>query len=252
MGRYREARTRIEKALELTNRKYPWALGTLGLIDLGTGEFAAALEAFEGSLAQNAEGNVTAHVGKGYSLRLLEQLPEAASFMELTAQRFPGSRNARVLLGACLVLVGRRADAEDVLRKVTMELKETAQPDPQDLSDLSLAEALLGHYDDAMRASLDALSIAPRDNWVLFDLALIAMMARRYDLGLDEYQRAVAEASEYAEPERRRGLALTALHELEGATRVNELKREGPLTEAMALLERAAQLQATVEREVSG
>ncbi|HXO28182.1 MAG TPA: tetratricopeptide repeat protein [Thermoanaerobaculia bacterium] len=240
-GRYREARAKIERALTLTSGQYAWALGTLGLIELGTGEFAAALEAFESSRAQRAAGNLTAHVGKGWSLRLLERLPEAVSVLEQAVASLPDSHNAKVLLGACLLLAGRRGEGEAILHEVAKALESLTQPDPQDLTDLSLAQALVGRYDEAMRSSLDALSIAPQDNWVLFDLALIAMMARRYELGLEEYEKAVREASAYAEPERRRGIALTALRDLEGAARVNDLERDGPLAKAMALLEELAQ-----------
>jgi tetratricopeptide (TPR) repeat protein len=239
LGRYREARARIEKALALTGRRYAWAMGVLGLIELGTGEFAAAFEAFDSSIAQY-ESNPAAHLGKGYSLRLLERLPEATSVLAQAAERFPGVRRAKVLLGACLVLGGRRADAEVILRDVSKDLESVALPEPQELSDLGWAQTLLGRYDDAMRTILDALSMAPRNQWVRFDLALTTMMAKRYDLGLEEYQRAVKEASEFAEPERRRGLALIALRELEGATRVNELERDGPLAEALALLDGVA------------
>src|ERR1700724_1684849 len=92
-----------------------------------------------------------------------------------------------------------------------------------------------------MRSSLDALSNAPQDNWVLFDLARIAMMARRHGLRLGEYEKAGRAASAQGEPERRRGIALTALRDLEGAARINDLERDGPLAKAMALLEELAQ-----------
>ena len=75
-GKYADARKDIAKALELTERRYAWALGIQGWIELTTGHYDAALQAFDASLALD-EDMMFSHAGRGWTLRLLQRLEEA-------------------------------------------------------------------------------------------------------------------------------------------------------------------------------
>ena len=102
-----------------------------------------------------------------------------------------------------------------------------------------------------MRTLMDATTLQPEEAEHLFNLGLAAMGARRYDLGLEEYRRAVGQARKKEEPERRRGLALGARHSLEGVIQVHSLEKTEPVLEALALLQRESSVESEATATVT-
>lgn len=241
LGKYQEARSHTERALEMSGGQYAWVVGILGIIEFETGNLEAAAKELERSVALDPAALPMAHLLRGYSLRLLGRLPEAISVLEEALRRFPDLHGARVHLGDALLVAGRGEEAARVLREAVAELEKVGQPRSQDLLYLAWSQALLGLHNEAMRTYLDALSISPAERAILFDLALTVMRSGRYELGLEEYERAVKESSLHDEPVRQRGLAVISLRELEDVVNLDNLDRHEPsLEKAIALLERFA------------
>lgn len=254
LGRYREARSHTERALEMSGGKYAWVVGILGIIEFETGELEDAVKNLARSVELDPAALPMAHLLRGYSLRLLGPLPEAISVLEEAVKRFPDLPGARVHLGDALLVAGKGEEAARVLREAVQELEKVGPPRAQDLLYLAWSQALLGLYNEAMRTYLDALSMSPAERAVLFDLALTVVRSGRYELGLEEYERAVKESSAHDEPARQRGLAVISLRELEDVVNPNKLDRNEPsLAKAIVLLEQlaAGETQATAAESLA-
>ena len=113
-ARYAEAET-LYRAVLADDPDHPHAIYLYGLVQLGTGQTAAAVENL-GRAASLRPSYLAARLGLGRAL-LVEQQPDAAlSSADTVLAQDPGNAQALFLRGTALSALGRPADAIAPLR----------------------------------------------------------------------------------------------------------------------------------------
>jgi serine/threonine-protein kinase len=192
-GRYAEAaRSYAEEA----NRRpdNPSALNNVGAAYYQAGDFARAESAFRSSLALAPTRGAYSNVGT--SAYYLGRFADAAEMYAKAVELAPGDHRMWGNLGdAYTHLPGRAADSAAAYRKAVALGEERLRINPADadaLADLAHYHARLGHAARARKLDAEARRRDPRNAYIHYSSALVAVRLGEREAALAELERAVA------------------------------------------------------------
>jgi tetratricopeptide (TPR) repeat protein len=268
-----EALATFEQALNVEPGN-PWVLTDVALGLQLQDDYAGALEALDKALALDPD-NVWALSTKGEALCDIAEYQDAAQVLDRATQLDPSDARsfaekgwALENLGAgyaqearqayeaaiklehenlwhhkglanALRLLGDTEAAQAKYHWVIEQAEKRTEVDADTMSLTGWCHYQLGHYDEAARLFIEALSLNADMVSTQFDLALALMCSERHSLALQEYQRGL-ELVKGKQVQRRRGLLYVALDDLREAVKAQSALAEvKEVQEGLELLKRA-------------
>lgn len=172
-GDIESARAHLEAALERSPKRFNY-LSRLALLELVNGSLERAVELYERLIRQVPEETELTNLGVAYLL--LERYDDAVRVFEQALESAPSSPFALLNLADAQFLLGETENARATYER-TLERVES-DPDPDSLLTVG-AQALahLGREAEAVAAAQKALRGAPDNPQVVYESALIYMLA---------------------------------------------------------------------------
>jgi tetratricopeptide (TPR) repeat protein/TolB-like protein len=191
-GRYEEAIKAFQKYCDLRPDSAS-AHQRLGTAYHAAGNIEAALASYERALQISPNANAYSNVGTiHFDAR---RYGAAAKAYEQATELEPRNASLQRNLGDALTRLGDRRGAAKAYDRVIVLATDALRVNPKDASTLSLkavALARTGRLAEADAASALAVTLAPADNDVLYEHALVLTLRGRKDEALDALRRAVA------------------------------------------------------------
>ncbi len=215
-ARYAEAET-LYRAVLTANPDHPHAIYLYGLLQLGTGQTAAAVENL-GRATSLRPSYLAARVGLGRALLSEQQPAEALAAADVVLAQEPVNAQALFLRGTALSALGRAADAIPILRAAIAADPANAAAHLNlgnalaDLDELEAAEAAAsqaialdptlleahvslgfiltsrGRLTDAIAACQSAIALQPACAQAHWNLAVAALLHGDFARGFAEYE----------------------------------------------------------------
>jgi serine/threonine-protein kinase len=223
-GRYSEAESQFSEVIRLVPDSWV-GYGNLGAIYLGEGQLSKALPLLEQSVQIKADSDNTSNLA--YSYFAMRRYADAARIFEEAATLNPNRYEIVGNLGdAYYWAPGLRAKSYPVYRRASELARGHLRVNPNDadaLAYLAGYEAALGEASSAKHDIARAMELAPTDNDVLFDAAIVYNMLAMQDRALDCLERVVS-----AGYSRESLLDSPDLDNLHGNSRFKQLVEAGP------------------------
>jgi tetratricopeptide (TPR) repeat protein len=246
-GSYDDALSALGQAEQLEPDN-PWMLYVKGHLLCDVGEFRDGAEAFARVLSTDPN-DTDSLAGMGWALENLgaERSAEARTTYERILTLDPDDQNARRGLANVLFAAGEIKAAEDHYNKVIADA--TARDDVDMFSVVGWCQCRLGHYDEALRALIEATSRNSELTELQFDIGLATLCSGNGELAIGEYRRAL-ELLEKKHRLRQRGLLIVALVDVRDTVSANRLdSKEKNVRTVFEILEQALAATPQLTRE---
>lgn len=191
LGRYNEAAAEYNKivALDPTNSQ---AVGNLGSALMMAGDFEAAKDALEKALDRFPDGRFYSNLGIIYYY--LGRFDDSVELQRAAVEESPSTTLLWLNLGDALHFADRTKQAEEAFRRAVDLAEAGLEIDPSAaelLTVLAWARQMLGDVDEALALIQRALSVAPKNPYSHYYLALVLTMNGDHDAAVRALNQAV-------------------------------------------------------------
>ena len=191
VGRYPEAITEYRKVVYLDPKNFV-TLGNLASADLMIGDFAAARDVLEQSVA--IEENDTFYANLGIAHYYLGNFPAAVSALRRAVELAPNSSTSWIGLADALYAAGERDEADSAYRTaIDLSKKQLAinSDDVESLTVLAWSSAMTGSNEMSVSIVERAVELDPADPYSHYFRALVLLKSGDPDSALDSIENAI-------------------------------------------------------------